>query len=116
VAQWVAGLIIPALLSFAYAGLILTHWAEAPGGFDTLENVMILFTVPGMALAGWLHFLAFDLCLGAWEVRVAQREGIAHLLVLPCLMMTFLLGPIGFAMFLMLRVALGFAGRGVRHV
>ena len=44
---------------------------------------MALFTNPEIALAGWLHYLAFDLLIGAWEVRTARREAIPHLLVLP---------------------------------
>lgn len=104
-AQWVAGILIPAFLGLAYGALILTNWAEAPGGFGSLDDVMLLFTVPGVALAGWLHYLAFDLFVGAWEVRTAQREGISHWLVLPCLLLTFLFGPIGFVLFLGVRLA-----------
>ena len=73
-ADRIAGLAIPALLSIGYAALILAFWAGAPGGFDSLPNVMALFTSPEIALAGWVHYLAFDLFVGAWEVRTARRE------------------------------------------
>ena len=76
IADRVAGLAIPALLSVGYAALILAFWSGAPGGFDSLPNVMLLFTRPEIALAGWVHYLAFDMLVGAWEVRVARREGI----------------------------------------
>ena len=66
---------------------------------------MALFTSPEIALAGWVHYLAFDLLVGAWEVRTAQREGLAFLLVLPCLLLTFLFGPAGFLLFNALRIA-----------
>lgn len=108
-AQWVSALVIPALLSVAYAALILIGWPSAEGGFDSLANVMALFTSPWVALAGWLHYLAFDVFVGAWEVRTARREGIAHALVLPCLLLTFLFGPAGFALFLAIRAARHFA-------
>lgn len=108
-AQIVAGLAIPAILSVAYAGLILAHWADAPGGFDSLANVMALFTDPPVALAGWLHYLAFDLLIGACITRTARTEGIPHLLILPCLALTFLFGPAGFLAFLILRA--GFTTR-----
>ena len=42
-----------------------------------------------------MHYLAFDLFIGSWEVRDARRHGVPHVLVIPCLLMTFLLGPIG---------------------
>ena len=102
-AQIVAGLAIPAILSVAYAALILVHWADAPGGFGSLADVMALFTDPPVALAGWLHYLAFDLLIGAWIARTAQATGIPHLLILPCLALTFLFGPAGFLAFLILR-------------
>ena len=95
-AERIAGLAVPVLLSIAYTGLVLAFWSRAPGGFGSLPDVMALFTMPEIALAGWIHYLAFDLLVGAWEVRTARREGIAFLLVLPCLALTFLFGPAGF--------------------
>lgn len=104
-ADGIAGIVIPLILSVGYTALILVYWAGADGGFDTLANVMALFDQPETALAGWVHFLAFDLFIGAWEVRVARDERIPHLLVLPCLALTFLFGPIGLLVFLGLRAA-----------
>jgi hypothetical protein len=95
-AQAVAGTLIPVVLSLAYAALVLAFWADADGGFATLAQVMQLFTNPTIALAGWLHYLAFDLLVGAWITRKARAEGVGHLFVLPCLGLTFLFGPIGF--------------------
>ena len=105
IADRVAGFGIPAVLSLGYTALILTNWSGADGGYDSLPNVMLLFTVPEIALAGWVHYLAFDLFVGAWEVRTARREAIPHVLVLPCLILTFLFGPIGLLLFLGLRLA-----------
>lgn len=105
VAQWGAGIVIPLVLSIAYTGLILAFWSRAEGGFDSLANVMALFKTPEIALAGWLHYLAFDLFIGAWEVRTARRERLPFLLVVPCLIATFLFGPAGLLAFLTLRWA-----------
>ncbi len=102
-ADLLAALAIPALLSVAYTALILVHWSDAPGGFDSLTNVMALFTDPAVALAGWVHYLAFDLFVGAWITRTARAEAIPHLLILPCLALTFLFGPAGFLAFTALR-------------
>jgi len=104
-AERIAGVAVPLLLSIGYVGLILAFWTRAPGGFSSLPDVMALFTLPEIALAGWLHYLAFDLFVGAWEVRTARREGIAFLLVVPCLALTFLFGPAGFLLFSALRLA-----------
>ncbi len=104
-ADLVAGRILPGLLSLGYAVLIGLYWAAAPGGFGTLAEVQALFTHPGTALAGWVHYLAFDLFVGAWIVARARAEGIAHWAILPILPLTFLLGPAGLAAFLALRLA-----------
>ncbi|MCF3581113.1 DUF4281 domain-containing protein [Planktothrix agardhii 1811] len=104
-AQGVA-LAVPLALSLLYSGLVLAFWWDAPGGFGSLPEVQALFTHPQIALAGWLHYLAFDLFLGAWEVRTARAEGIPHWLVIPCLVLTFLFGPVGLLAFAILRFTL----------
>ena len=106
--QWadrVAALLIPLLLSVAYTSLVLSFWSGAPGGFTSLPEVMALFTTPGVALAGWLHYLAFDLFVGAWIVRTARAEAVPHVFVMPCLVLAFLFGPAGFLTFHILRAA-----------
>lgn len=87
---------IPLLLSAAYLMLVVLFFGQAEGGFGSLEAVMRLFTNKNVALAGWIHYLAFDLLVGSWEVKDALEKNISHWLVVPCLLLTFLLGPIGF--------------------
>jgi hypothetical protein len=94
---------IPLLLSAAYLILIVLFFGSAEGGFGSLADVMKLFTNPWATLAGWIHYLAFDLFVGSWEVRDAQERGISHWFVIPCLILTFLLGPIGFLLYHILR-------------
>lgn len=96
---------IPLVFSVLYAGLVLAFWSRAEGGFSTLPDVMRLFTKPEIALAGWVHYLAFDLFIGAWEVRTARAESIRFALVVPCLVLTFLFGPSGFLAFSAIRAA-----------
>lgn len=95
----VAATLIPLLLAVAYSALILAHWSGASGGYGSLPEVMAMFTSPQIALAGWAHYLAFDLFVGAWAVRTARAAGINHLLVLPHLVAIFLFGPGGFLTF-----------------
>lgn len=99
------GVLIPLLLSGGYTAIVLAHWASGQGGFDSLSAVEQLFESRWLLLAGWVHYLAFDLLLGAWQVRTARREGIAHLALLPCLLATFLFGPAGYLLFQFLRVS-----------
>jgi len=97
-----------ALIPITLGSIYLTAFAinpDTPEGasFSSLHGVMQLFTAPWAVLAGWIHYLAFDLFVGAWEVRDASRRGIPHLMVIPCLVFTLMLGPIGFALYLLLR-------------
>ncbi len=92
----VAGIAIPAVLSAGYCLLILLFWWTAEGGFDSLASVQKLFTTPWVALAGWVHYLAFDLAIGATLARRIMAAGLTRLVLLPILPLTFLFGPIGF--------------------
>ncbi len=98
---------IPLLLSIAYLVLIVLFFGAADGGFGSLAGVMKLFTNEWAALAGWIHYLVFDLFVGIWEVKDAQAKNISHWFVVPCLLLTFMLGPIGFLLYSVLRVFLG---------
>lgn len=105
-ADRISGLGIPLLLAVAYAGIVMAFWSGAKGGFDTLDNVALLFQSRELLLAGWLHYLAFDLFIGAWIVRQARGLTIPFLLVVPCLILTFLFGPAGLFAFIAIRLAL----------
>lgn len=105
-ARLVCPVVIPLLLALVYLCIVATTFGRAPGGFGSLAEVSLLFSNSWVLLAGWIHYLAFDLFVGSWEVRDAQRAGIHHLLVVPCLVLTFLFGPVGLLLYFVLRAAL----------
>src|SRR5512145_939290 len=78
-AQVVCGGVIPALLGGVYVAIIATTWGRALGGFSSLSAVAQLFDNSWLLLAGWVHYLAFDLLVGSWIVRDARERGVAHL-------------------------------------
>ena len=100
--RWVAklatGVAVPALLAVVYVVLLGSHWSQ-PGGFSSLAGVAQLFSSPWVLLAGWVHYLAFDLLVGSWEVQDARERGVPHLLVIPCLFLTFMFGPAGWLLY-----------------
>ena len=104
-AEIVSGWVIPALFAGLYVVIIAATWGRSPGGFSSLSEVALLFQSPWLLLAGWVHYLAFDLLVGSWMVRDARRRGIAHLLVVPLLLLTFMFGPAGWLAYLLLRAA-----------
>ena len=99
----VIGAIVPLLFTVLYTGLIIAHWAGAEGGFGTLAEVQALFSNEWLLLAGWVHYLAFDLFVGCWEVRDAQKHGIPHWAIVPNLILTFLFPPAGLLLYFVIR-------------
>ena len=71
--------------------------------FGSLPNVMELFTEASAVLIGWVHYLAFDLVVGWFIVRNAEKNDTSQLLVAPCLLFTFMFGPVGFLLYWIIR-------------
>jgi hypothetical protein len=105
--RWPANLlgpvIIPGIIASLYTFLIITQFHRGSGGFSSLNAVSQLFSNPALLLAGWVHYLAFDLFVGCWEVRDVRELDIGHYLVAPCLICTFLFGPAGWLIYSLLR-------------
>jgi hypothetical protein len=92
----VAGLYVPLILAVGYTLLILIFWWNAEGGFGSLADVQTLFTQGWIALAGWVHYLAYDLFIGALVSRRIIEAKLSRLYLIPILPLAFLFGPIGF--------------------
>ena len=100
-----AGMAVPALFAAAYVTIVVTRFPGAEGSFSTLAGVSTLFADPWMLLAGWLHYLAFDLLIGAWEARDSARRGVPRWMLVPCLFLTFMFGPTGWLVYMGARTA-----------
>ncbi len=91
------------VIAALYAVVIVMGLGQGEGSMFTLAGVQQLFANPLVALAGWLHYLAFDLFIGAWEVRNDRRLAIPHWQVIPCLFFTLMLGPVGLFLYFVVR-------------
>jgi hypothetical protein len=99
-------LVAPAILAAVYVALVVVALPQSDGSFSSIAGVRALFGNDWGLLAGWTHYLAFDLFIGGWELRDSQHRGIRHLIVVPILVLTFLLGPAGLLAYLALRTFL----------
>lgn len=98
---------VPGALAIAYAILAAVFFYRAEGGgFNSLTQVRALLGTEPTLLAGWLHYLAFDLFVGSWIAERADSLGISRLIQAPILALTFLFGPIGFLVFIGVQGAL----------
>lgn len=93
----------PCLLGlFYFGGFLMTAFAGAGSpdvDFTTIAGVRAIFATDIGVLIGWSHYLVFDLFVGAWIGRDAQRRGVTHWLAAPSILLSFLLGPIGLLLY-----------------
>lgn len=92
--------VVPVLMAVLYIWALATAPANPDGGFGSLAEVKALFTQDRAVLAGWVHYLAFDFFVGCWMALDAAERGIAHLAVVPCMLLTFMFGPAGLLLYL----------------
>jgi hypothetical protein len=100
----VTGIVVTILAVLYVVFVVQALSPEEMKSFGTLEGIMELFTDKGAVLAGWIHYLAFDLMVGVFIVTNAIRNKISHWLVIPCLLLTFMLGPTGLLIYLVIRM------------
>jgi hypothetical protein len=103
----VTGTAAPALFAAAYVTIVIAVLPRAEGSFSTLSGVAALFTNPWVLLAGWFHYLAFDLLIGTWEARDSVSRGVPRWLLVPCLFLTLMLGPMGWGAYMLVRLRFG---------
>jgi len=105
VTKWVvrSGLVILVFAAIYTVIVLATFRPGNPGGFTSLEKVRVLFQQPYALLAGWIHYLAFDLFVGTWIRSDAEKSGVNKYLLIPILLLTFMLGPLGLLLYFIAR-------------
>ena len=104
--------LIPVIMGSIYVWLLsrgIMGESSPNAGFNSLPAVMALFAHPVGALNSWIHFLIFDLFVGAWITRDAGRLGFTRLATLPFLFFSLMFGPLGLLLWLVFK---GLTGRG----
>jgi hypothetical protein len=103
--KFIIGVIVT-LFAIIYTYYIATNLSAIDmKSFGSLKGVTALFTNPLAVLIGWVHYLAFDLMVGIWIKRNSLKYGISHWLIIPCLLLTFMFGPVGLLLYLLIRWA-----------
>lgn len=98
----VTGIVL--VLAFFYTFLVLKDIGDFnPNSFNTIEGVKALFQKDEALLAGWIHYLAFDLFTGLYIAENAPKHGISRLIVSIILPFTFMFGPMGLALFFIIK-------------
>ena len=104
-----AARLVAAVLCGGYLAVLIHALGHGPApdwrAFNSLDGVMRLLGTREAALAGWVHYLAFDLFTGAWEAETAPAARFPHALLLVCLTLTFIAGPVGLLVYLLVQSA-----------
>lgn len=98
--------VVPLLFGVIYIFYFVTSFIlGSPEGasMNSIAGLQIAFSDPRTLVAAWVHYLVFDLFVGAWLVRDARREGIHHVAIVIPLLLTFMAGPLGLALYIALR-------------
>jgi len=96
--------VVVVLLAVTYVYLIVRSFEPASfESFNSLEGISSLFSSKMALLAGWIHYLAFDLMVGMYISKDAVKNNINKWILLPCLLFTFMLGPAGLLLYLLVR-------------
>lgn len=96
-------------LSLFYVVLVGTAltvgFGEARGqapDFSTIGGIRAIFASDGGVVTGWTHYLALDLFAGLWIAEDSDARRINRFLQAPVLLLTFLAGPAGLFLYLLL--------------
>lgn len=87
--------VVPVVLSALYAAFIFAHFAESGGGYGSIDEVRRLFASDAVLVAGWLHYLVFDLLIAAHAAAAMDRAGVGRVVQGAVLPAIFLFGPLG---------------------
>jgi hypothetical protein len=98
------------LLCLIYAtgliGLLSGLIPNPQGGgadFTTIAGVRSIFGSDAGVTIGWTHYLAFDLFVGLWIARDGDAKNISRFIQAPVLFATFMAGPLGLGLWLLIR-------------
>lgn len=101
----------PVIYTFAAAMAVVyaVYVIQGLGDFDMesfskLEGIKAMFTSDEAVLTGWVHYLVFDLLVGNWILNQSQKHNINHFLMIPCLLLCFMFGPVGFLLYYVIKL------------
>ncbi len=97
---------IPLILGALYIWLL---WRVLVGGglpgasYSTLPGLARWYSSPVGVEIMWVHYLIFDLFVGAWQSRDAARRGLSHWVLVACLIVTMVAAPLDCLLYLAMR-------------
>lgn len=96
------GRVAPVVLFLAFSWGVVDAGALQPqGSLTSFAGIVAKFSVPERLLNVWLEILAFILLAAHWMVVDARGRGLSRLVLLPCLVVTFISAAWGLLLYLL---------------
>lgn len=93
---------IPIVFALVYLTCLFLGEPNEEAGYQSLTQVTAIFTQPWVIVGAWIHYLAFDFFVGCWILAKSKAEGIGQGWIVIPMIFTFMLGPVGLLLFLIL--------------
>lgn len=104
-------LVLPGVYSALYFALVVNYIMTNESSFllsinfGELDAVIALFKDPAVIMAGWTHYIAFDLLVARFIVLDAAESGISHYIILPLIPVSLFLGPVAYCLYSLLKIS-----------
>jgi|TARA_B110000967_G_scaffold141733_1_gene144920 hypothetical protein len=72
--------------------------------YEGLDGLYSMFADEALLLIFWLHFLAISLFTGAWIARDSRKYFIPKIVIIPSLLLTYFIGPVGLVFYWFVRI------------
>ena len=94
--------------SVLYVALAYALFSESILSMDysslsTTQGLSKAFSDSTSVLAGWAHFIVFDLFTARFFLQDSARVGIPHLAVVPCILGCMFFGPVGLLTYVLVK-------------
>ena len=95
---------VPNAMFFVFiAYLFLSLQDGGVFSFGSLGSAIELVTIENGILALIVLFYSWDLLIGMWILNKAKESNLPHLLIIPCIIATYYIAPLGFLLFVIVR-------------
>lgn len=86
---------VPGAIALVYTALMGAYLVQSGGWYGSIAQVRQLFASDPVLVAGWGHYLAFDLLVGVMLADRMDRAGVHRVIQAPIFVTIFMFGPTG---------------------
>jgi hypothetical protein len=93
------------IFALAYSFIMISFFNADLGSLNSLDGIRALLDNEWAFVAGWIHYLSFDLLAGVWILNDSVKAGIKRAWIIVPLIFTFMAGPLGLLLYFIVKLA-----------